>query len=284
MSFKQNHVCLYINLKSNHNFSFLLTAGKTLLMIKRVAQEDPSRKVVMISRLSRLVNIVKTAVKEKRDDGADSVSFTTYEDLMQLLARRVVPDDDSEYKSFVRFDKVRYDCDSESGTSFYKEFINGVHNEGKEKNEKKEKKYYLSKIALEKMSNSSLEPLTVWFAIITIKSHATCAATKMPLTRDEYLALPPTFGLSDKQREVCYDVFQHYESWRVNGSYWDEADRVIYIMSCGPSVFRDPTLVPWAHRVNNMGEYDLLGDDGDPLHPFFFDFVCADEVSDIIMY
>ena len=106
----------------------------------------------------------------------------------------------------------------------------------------------------------------------------------MPLTRDEYLALPATFGLSNRQREVCYDVFQHYESWRVNGSYWDEADRVLYIMSCGPSVFRDPTLVPWAHRVNNMGEYDLLGDDGDPLHPFFFDFVCADEVSDIIMY
>ena len=42
--------------------------------------------------------------------------------------------------------------------------------------------------------------------------------------------------------------------------------------------------MPWAHRVNNMGEYDLLGDDGGPRHPFFFDFVCADEVSDLIMY
>ena len=81
MSFEQSLMSVFACWPQNlliTYFSFLLTAGKTLLMIKKVTGEDPSRRIVMISRLSRLVNIVKTAVTEKRDDSADSVSFTTY--------------------------------------------------------------------------------------------------------------------------------------------------------------------------------------------------------------
>ena len=254
-----------------------MPAGKTLLMIKKVAQEDPSSNILVLSRLTRLVNIIKTAVDEKRDDGGENISFSTYEEHLQQLARRVVPDEDSDYKSFVHFSKVHYDCDSESGTSFYKEFINGEHNE---RNEKKGKKY-CSDRERKKMKDASIEALTLWYAIITIKSHASCATTKSHLTEDEYLALPPSYGLTHMQRQVCYDMYTTYERWRVNSSYWDEADRVLYIMSCGPSVLRDSAFMPWAQRVNKFGEYNLLNEELAPLHPFFFDSVFLDEVSNM---
>jgi len=53
-------------------------------MIKKIGAEDPSRRILFVSRLPRLVNIVKTAVDEKRNDGNENVTFITYEELMQL--------------------------------------------------------------------------------------------------------------------------------------------------------------------------------------------------------
>lgn len=51
----------------------------------------------------------------------------------------------------------------------------------------------------------------------------------------------------------------------------------------GPSVFRDAQFVSWAKRVNEYGEVDgLLNEDGDPLYPFFWDLVAADEAQDFM--
>ena len=177
-------------------------------MIKKVSQEDQSRKVLVVSRLPRLINIIKTAVEERRDDGVHNQSFTTYEELLQLLARRVVPDLDSDYKSFVQFDRIRFDCD-ESNISFFRQFISEYLNT-------KEKK---------DMSTNSIEALTLWHAIIVIKSQSKCAILKEPLTLDDYLALPQSFGLTANQRQFCYSLFLKYEHWRESERYWDEMDR-----------------------------------------------------------
>ena len=239
--------------------------GKTLLMIRKVASEEPSRHVLVVTRLPRLVNVIKTAVEEKRDDGVENLSFTTYDDLVQLLARRVVPDDDSHYESFVQFDRIRFDCD-DSNISFSREFINDFLN-SKERKE---------------MKSHEIEPLTLWHAIIVIKSNSICARTKHPLSLDDYIALPISFGLTQTQRKLCYDLFLKYEEWRHNGHYWDEMDRVLYVMRHGPTVFRDDKFIPWAARVNRFGEMDLLDDEGAPLYPFFYDVVCADEAQDFV--
>ena len=239
--------------------------GKTLLMIRKVSSEEPSRRILIVSRLPRLVNIIKTAVEDKRDDSVDNMSFTTYDDLVQLLARRVVPDEDSQYKSFVQFHRIRFDCD-ESNISFSREFVTDFLNS-------KERK---------QMTSHQIEPLTLWHAIIVIKSNAKCASTKEPLSLDDYIALPTSFGLTEVQRRLCYDLFLKYEQWRQEAFYWDEMDRVLYVIRHGPTVFREDIFIPWAKRVNKFGEMDLLDEEGVPLYPFFYDLVCADEAQDFV--
>lgn len=241
--------------------------GKTLLMIRKVASEEPSRHVLVVTRLPRLVNVIKTAVEEKKNDGVDNLSFTTYDDLVQLLARRVVPDDDTKYESFVQFDRIRFNCD-DSNISFSREFIDDFLN-SKERRQ---------------MKSHGIEPLTLWHAIIVIKSNAKCATTKQPLSLDDYLVLPISFGLTETQRRLCYDLFLKYEEWRHDGRYWDEMDRVLYVMRHGPSVFREDKFIPWTTRVNKFGEMDLLDDEGAPLYPFFYDVVCADEAQDFVSF
>jgi hypothetical protein len=239
--------------------------GKTLLLIRKCSSEEPSKHVLVVTRLPRLVNVIKTAVEEKTNNGADNLSFTTYDDLVQLLARRVVPDDDTQYESFVQFDRIRFNCD-DSNISFSREFIGDFLN-SKERRQ---------------MKSHEIEPLTLWHAIIVIKSTAKCATTKQPLSLDDYLVLPISFGLTETQRLLCYDLFLKYEEWRRGGSYWDEMDRVLYVMRHGPTVFREDKFIPWTTRVNKFGEMDLLDDDGAPLYPFFYDVVCADEAQDFV--
>ena len=239
--------------------------GKTLLMIRKVASEEPSRHVLVVTRLPRLVDVIKTSVEEKRSGSVENLSFTTYDDLVQLLARRVVPDDDSHCESFVQFNRVRFDCD-DSNISFLREFIDDFLN-SKERKE---------------MKSHEIEPLTLWHAIIVIKSNSNCARTKQPLSLDDYLSLPISFGLTKTQRKLCYDLFLKYEEWRHNGYYWDEMERVLYVLTHGPTVFRDDKFIPWAARVNKFGEMDLLDDEGAPLYPFFYDVVCADEAQDFV--
>ncbi|KAL7541991.1 hypothetical protein ACHAXR_011413 [Thalassiosira sp. AJA248-18] len=237
--------------------------GKTLLIIRKVASEERSRHVLVVSRLPRLVNIIKTAVEEKRDDDVNNLSFTTYDDLVQLLVRRVVPDDVSQWKSFVQFDRVRFDCD-DSNVSFSRKFVAG----------------YLNTTERNHMANNMIEPLTLWNTIIVIKSQAKCASTKKPLSLDDYTSLPPSFGLTEEQRQLCYGIFLKYQDWLESKNYWDEIDRVHYVLTHGPSVFREEHFTPWADRVNRFGEMDLLNGEGEPLYPFFYDVVCADEAQD----
>ena len=71
-------------------------------MIRKVSQEHPSRRILVVSRLQRLVKIIKTAVEEKRSDkGIDNVTFFTYDELLQQLARAVIPDEESQQQTFI---------------------------------------------------------------------------------------------------------------------------------------------------------------------------------------
>ncbi len=239
--------------------------GKTLLMIRKVAREEPSRRVLVVTRLPRLIDVIKTAVEEERSGSVENLSCMTYDDLLQLLARRVVPDNNFHCESFVHFNRIRFDCD-DSNISFLRQFVCEFLN-NKERKE---------------MESHEIEPSTLWHAIIVIKSNSNCARTKQPLSLDDYLGLPISFGLSETQRKLCYDLFLKYEEWRHNRQYWDEMDRVLYVLRHGPSVFRDDKFIPWAARVNRFGEMDLLDDEGTPLAPFFYDVVCADEAQDFV--
>ena len=254
-------------LNERHDMSTHLSGGagtgKTLLMIKRVCSEDPSRKLLVLSRLPRLVSIMKAKVSGERD--ISTVSFLTYDDLMALLARRITPINEGDYRSFSTFNHVRFDCGVEGGISFLDEFIGG----------------YLNDNERGRMAKYEIAPLTLWTGIITIKSNARCVITKVPLTHECYLGLGPSFGLRQEQREVVYGLFLQYQEWisQSKSHAWDEADRSMYILRHGPSVFSADKFVPWTERVA-MGEMDLLDGDGNPLHPIFFDMIFCDEAQD----
>ena len=255
-------------LNERHDMSTHLSGGagtgKTLLMIKRVCFEDPSRKLLVLSRLPRLVAIMKAKVSGERD--ISTVSFLTYDDLLALLARRTAPTNEGDCRSFSTFNHVRFDCGVEGGISFLSDFVGG----------------YLNDNERDRMAKYEIASLTLWAGIITIKSNARCAVTKAPLTRESYLALGPSFGLRQEQREVVYGLFLQYQEWisQSESHAWDEADRSMYVLRHGPSVFSDDTFVPWTERVQAMGEMDLLDGDGNPLHPFFFDMIFCDEAQD----
>ena len=255
-------------LSERHGMSTHLSGGagtgKTLLMIKKVCSEDASRRILVLSRLPRLVSIMKAKVEAERN--VLNVTFLTYDDLMVLLARRVAPEDDDEYKNFSTFNRVRFDCGVEGGISFVNDFIDG----------------YLNNNERTRLANHHVEPLTLWAGIITIKSNTKCALTKTPLSREDYLSLGPSYGLRKDQREVVYDFYLQYQEWLSTSDVqaWDESDRNMYVMTHGPSVFSDKSFIPWKQRVESFGEMDLLDSDGNPLHPFFFDMVFIDEAQD----
>ena len=230
------------------------------MLIKKIAKEEPSKKILIVSRLSRLVNVIKSAIENARDAGLENLTFMTYDELLKQLSRRVVPSE-SEFKSFITFDRIRFDCEDNAGVSFLTEFV----------------EKYLSKLERKKMDDNSIQPLTLWHAIVTIKSNAKCAITKSALSLDEYLTLPSSFGLQKKQREISYQLFLKYEQWREQNLYWDETDRTMYVLKHGPSVFKEEVYLSWTERVVKRGEMDLLDEEGDPLHPFFFDMVSTSQ-------
>lgn len=239
------------------------------------------------------------AVEEERNDNGESMTFTTYDDLLKLLAQCVVPDDENDQRSFLSPKQVRFESPDEDTslsseedrrtTSFSIDFI-GKQVDEKEKKKKectkikrraekereKKAKFSLNDKDRKQMNQAYIEPLTLWQAIITIKSNAQCSTTKLPLTREEYVS-SRAVDLSGEQKQLCYDLFLKYERWRKHNDYWDETDRVMYVLKHGPCVFREEKFVPWTHRVSKDGVFD---DDGLPLYPFFFDMVCADESQD----
>jgi len=250
---------------SSQNKSTLISGGagtgKTLLLIKKVAQEDPSMRILVVSRLPRLVSIIKTSTEEKREGDVENVHFSTYDELMQLMARRVIPDHKADARSFGRFDQVRFDCDEGSGVSFLRVFFES----------------HLSSHERDLLQRSSIQPLTLWHAIIVIKSTAQCVNTKRHLEQHDYFQLPISFGLTLEQRKVCFDFYLKYEEWRSDAGYYDESDRSMYILRHGPSVFREDIFVSWTDTFDQAGVVDKSGN---PLFPFFYDMVCCDESQD----
>jgi len=117
------------------------------LLIKKIAKEEPSKKILVVSRLSRLVNKIKGDVEKARDD--DNLTFKTYDDFMQLLVGSVVPASESESNSFIIFDRIRFDCEDGSGVSFKTKFVDG----------------HLSNLERKKMTDNSIQPLVLWNAI-----------------------------------------------------------------------------------------------------------------------
>ena len=121
-------------------------------MIKRLIQEDANSRILVISRLSRLISNIQSAVEEEREN-SESLTFTTYDELLHLLARCVEPDDESECRSFLRFDRIQFECDE--GVSFSRDFI------GKGR-DKKGQFLSLNDKERKQMDKGCIEPLTLF--------------------------------------------------------------------------------------------------------------------------
>lgn len=219
--------------------------------------EDVGKRILFVSRLPRLISFVKSAVDAERD--TSNVAFFTYDDLLNHLARRIEPEDEEERRTFSTFNQVHFG--EMTGT--------GAASSALEEGERKA------------MKDNLVEPITLWGAFRVIKSSAKCSVTKVPLSQDEYLNLPRSFGLNKAQRTLVYKLYSRYSEWLNEGMVkWDEADRALYVLRFGPSVFTDCEFVSWEERAFRHGEVDLLEDDKMPLGPFFYHAVFADEAQD----
>jgi len=228
--------------------------GKTWLLIKKVAAERPDKKILVVTRLSRLIKMIKTKVEETRKEGLENVIYYQYDELMQLLSRQITPQD-GDYRSFGQFEQVKFDSGS---LSFEGNFMQDCLNDRERKNMKK----------------LSIEPLSLWGSIITIKSHSSVVETKAPLTLEAYLRLASSFGLTREQRIICYSLFEIYEKWRMKHKAWDEMDRTIYCLKHGPPSLSEYPYVSWVDRSNKYGEATVED------FPFFVEEVCVDEYQD----
>ena len=240
--------------------------GKTVTMIKKVASESVHKKILVVSRLSRLVSFVKSAVGEERD--TSNVTFSTYDDLLTRLTRRIKPKVASEKRDFSAFSQVQF-CETTgtgaaSTVSFQKDFVESFLERGERKS----------------MEANSLRPITLWSAFRTIKSSVRCSITKAPLEKEEYMALPSSYGLNSAQRAMVYEMFSRYEEWLGSGgAKWDEADRVYYILRFGGTVFSDERYISWEERAFKFYEEGIVDQHRKPVWPFF-EAICIDEAQD----
>ena len=111
--------------------------------------------------------MIKTKVEEKRKEGLENLKYCTYEQLMQQLSRLVAPQDERDCRSFGQFEHVQYDSGEDSLS--FRDFVQDHLNDKERKNLKK----------------TSVEPLSLWGSIITIKSHSSVVETKAPLSEGE---------------------------------------------------------------------------------------------------
>ena len=72
--------------------------GKTLLMTKKIVSVASERKVLVVSRLNRLISVIKGAMEHERD--SSNITFSTYDDFLSLLARSVTPESESDEQIF----------------------------------------------------------------------------------------------------------------------------------------------------------------------------------------
>ena len=213
-----------------------------MILIQKCISEDPDKLILVVSRLSRLISFVKSAVgNEKRD--TSNISFFTYEDLLNHLSRRVNPMEESAVRTFAAFNQVHFGemtgTGAASSISFEQDFVNGFLEEGERNATKKH----------------LVEPITLWGAFRVIKLNVKCSETKAPLSREDYLELPRSFGLDEIQRAFVYQLYMRYSEWLNTGSFkWDEADRTLYIFQHGLSVFSHPEFISWEHRAFHLGQ------------------------------
>jgi len=235
--------------------------GKTITLIKKLIDEDVTKKVVVISRLPRLISFIKSAVADERD--CRNVEFFTYDEMLTAMTRIVKTENAVAVHVFPSFLQVSF-AESSNGVSFERDFVGSI----------------LQASEWQRMADSSIQPLLLWEAFRVIKSNALCARMKRPMKRDEYLRLPGSYGLTMQQRHIVYDLFLQYTSWMTSGKpKWDEADRVMHVLKNGPTPFQDEDFLSWEERYRR-GEPGLVDRDGVPCSPFFYDLVCADEAQD----
>ncbi|KAL3916623.1 MAG: hypothetical protein SGILL_005094 [Bacillariaceae sp.] len=238
--------------------------GKTVLLIHKLTDEDVSKKILVLSRLPRLVSFVKGKVEAERNTA--NATFTTYDDLLTSLVRMVQPSNPNAKRNFSTFTQVSFSETTGTGDSssinFEQAFVNKFLQSGEQS----------------RMKKSSLKAGTLWEAFRVIKSSGQCSNSKQPLTLNEYRALPPSYGLTKQQREIVYSLFERYQEWLLTGAYWDEADRLLYLFQWGHRVFTE-SFVSWVERVSNYGEMDLIGKNDIPVDPFY-DNVYVDEAQD----
>ena len=215
--------------------------------------------LLVVSRLPRLISAMKARVEDSRD--ISNITFVTYDDLMAQLVRHVTHD--KVHKTFAPFSHVQY---GETTTShdFQSEFYHDYLDEGTKK----------------KLKTLQIEPKTLWTSIRVIKSHTRCSVTKEHLRREEFMALPKSYGLTNDQRHLTYDMYLIYQEWLLDGEFkWDEADRVMFIAKNGEGVFVDEEFVSWQKRAFERGEENLVDTEDNPLFPFFH-LVFVDEAQD----
>lgn len=243
-----------------------------MLMIQKVASESPHKKLLVVARLPRLVSFIKSGVSALiREQSGPTLNcdYYTYNELMTLLARRCSPARIEDARSFRIFSQVHFSeitsTGSAAGNSFQQEFVGT----------------YLTASERSCMARGGLEPLTLWTAIRVIKSHAIVSQKMRPLSRNEYLSLPKTFGLSEIQRTLAYNLYEKYREFcqRSRQGLWDEADRVLYCLKHGGSVFSEPEFVSWECRAYKWGEEGLIDEDGMPETPYYHN-VYVDESQD----
>jgi len=242
--------------------------GKTHLMVEKITHTDIENKLLVVSRLPRLVSAIRTRVEESRDPS--NVTCITYNDLMSHLLRCIVVDDENDQINFSTFSQVHF-CETTStggsgSNSFERDFFYTFLDDGERK----------------EMKALNLEPIRLWGSFRIIKSDTQCSLFKRHLTRDEFLALPKSFGLKQKQRDLAFNMYLRYEEWLRHDNFkWDEADRVLYILRFAGNVFAESRFVSWHERTYQLGEEGLVGADNMPLAPFFFHMVFIDEAQDL---
>jgi hypothetical protein len=246
-------------IETHLNVSTQLTGGagtgKTLIIAKMVMSLDTNEKVLVVSRLPRLVSAIKARVKYECNNSRN-ITFSTYENIFNTLAKAATASSGEELR-FPIFSKVTFNS--------FQDFIDFL-TEGEKK----------------RMKNLSIISKTLWTHIRTIKSSSACLRNFEPLTREEYKRLPAIFGFSQPQRDLVYDLFCEYQNWMgIGDRKWDEADRVLYILKYGGcGLFRNNPFVFWKERfLHGDGEF-LVDEKGMPIAPFFFHKVFVDEGQD----
>ena len=243
-----------------------------MLFQKVAAETSSSRRILVVARLPRLISFIKSKVREANGCSLPTCDYFTYDELLTSLVRCSRPTEPSDARSFAAFNAVHFGETTGTGaTPSYSLSFQSSSIEG-----------YLEDGERAAMKKNRIEQLTLWTAIRTIKSHATVAKTKQPLSEGEYLALPPTFGLDEGQRSVAYRLYERYNEWIHSDErpLWDEADRVLYCLKHGDSVFSDEEFHSWATRAFQWGEEGYADKEDMPSGPFYHS-VHVDEAQDM---